>query len=181
MGRLGTPFSLGFAAVFCSLIAMAPSSAAAVDIVMGGGAASGVHYDVGRAVCRQIQRGAKAASSEVLRIEGRDAAEPLAVLSAVRNGAIEVGLVGADWQYYAFQGSGPVAFMDVKFDNLRALFSLHGEAFTIVARRDANIDKLDDLAGKRVNIGEPGFGPPRDHGIGHEGEGLDPAVVSIGR
>jgi hypothetical protein len=87
---------------------------------------------------------------------GRDAAEPLAVLSAVRNGAIEVGLVGADWQYHAFQASGPVAFMDVKFDNLRALFSLHGEAFTIVARRDAGIDGLDDLVGKRVNIGEPG-------------------------
>ena len=76
----------------------------------------------------------------------------------MRNGAIEVGLVLSDWQYHAFQGTGPVAFMDVKFDNIHSLFSLHSEAFTVVARRDSGIDKLDDLAGKRINIGDPGSG-----------------------
>ena len=48
--------------------------------------------------------------------------------------------------------------MDVKFDNLRSLFSLYSEAFTLVARRDSGIKGLDDLAGKRVNIGNPGSG-----------------------
>ena len=44
------------------------------------------------------------------------------------------------------------------FDNLRSLFSLHGELFTVIARRDAGIETFDDLAGKRVNIGNPGSG-----------------------
>ncbi len=46
--------------------------------------------------------------------------------------------------------------MDVGFENLRILMLLHGEPFTVVARRDAGISKLADLAGKRVNIGVPG-------------------------
>ena len=38
MGRYGTPFSLGFAAIFFSLISMAPWNARAADIVLGIGA-----------------------------------------------------------------------------------------------------------------------------------------------
>ena len=46
--------------------------------------------------------------------------------------------------------------MDVRFDSLRTLMALHGEPFTVVARRDSGIARLADLAGKRVNIGLPG-------------------------
>ena len=41
---------------------------------------------------------------------------------------------------------------------MRALFALHGEPLTIVARNDANIAGVKDLKGKRVNIGNPGSG-----------------------
>jgi TRAP transporter TAXI family solute receptor len=129
------------------------------DIIIGAGVNARVHYTLGRAICRQMKRAPPATSCEVLRIEGRDAAEPLAVLADVRNGAIEVGLVQSDWQYYAFEGTGPVRFMDVKFDNIRSLFSLHNEPFSVIARRDSGINTLDDLAGKRVNIGSPGSAP----------------------
>ncbi len=129
------------------------------DIVIGTGVNARVHHTLGRAICRQMERASPATSCEVLRIEGRHAAEPLAVLADVRNGAIEVGLVQSDWQYYAFEGSGPVRFMDVKFDNIRSLFSLHNEPFTVIARRDSGINTLDDLAGKRVNVGSPGSAP----------------------
>jgi len=43
-------------------------------------------------------------------------------------------------------------------DDIRAVFSLQSEVFTVLARRDANIKGLDDLKGKRVNIGNPGSG-----------------------
>ena len=43
-------------------------------------------------------------------------------------------------------------------ENLRAVFSLHPEPFTVVARADAGIKNFDDLKGKRVNIGNPGSG-----------------------
>ena len=38
------------------------------------------------------------------------------------------------------------------------LFGLYVEPLTIVARQDANIQQLDDLPGKRVDIGNPGSG-----------------------
>jgi len=90
------------------------------------------------------------------RIEGRHQAASLAVLNDIRNGALEIGVVQSDWVHHAFNGTGPVKFLDDKFDNLRTVFLLHSEPFTILARRDARIDRLDDLAGKRVNIGIPG-------------------------
>lgn len=132
------------------------SAALAADIIIGTGASARVHYSVARAICRQIERNIAGSNCEVDSIEGGDAAEPVAVLSKLTSGAIEVGLVGSDWQYHAFQKSGPVQYIDISFANLRSLFSLHGEPFTLIARRDSGIKGVDDLAGKRVNIGSPG-------------------------
>jgi TRAP transporter TAXI family solute receptor len=153
------PLFFGFAIALSIAGVSAGAFATDSDIVIGTGVNARVHYTVGRAICRQIHRASWGVTCEVLRIEGRHAAEPLAVLSDVRNGAIEVGLVQSDWQYYAFNGTGPVRFMDIKFDDIRSLFSLHNEPFSIIARRDSGINTLDDLAGKRVNIGNPGSGP----------------------
>lgn len=138
------------------LLAAVPIGGSASDLIIGAGSSANVHASVGRAICRLIQKSNPGTTCEVTSVEGRHAAEPLAVLTEVRNGAIEFGIVQSDWQYHAFQGSGPVEFMDVRFENLRSLFSLHGELFTVIARRDSGIEKFDDLAGKRVNIGNPG-------------------------
>ena len=128
----------------------------AADVIIGAGDEAPVHFHLGRAICRAISTSIEGETCQTERIEGRDAAEPLAVLGEVRNGAIEIGIVPSDWVHHAFTGSGPVEFMDVGFENLRILMLLHGEPFTVIARRDAGISKLADLAGKRVNIGVPG-------------------------
>ncbi len=156
MHRVSIRHTLGLAALFSLAAILTSPVAFAADVLVGTGRAAQTHFDVGRAICRQVEKASDGLTCEALGIEGGDAAEPIAVLSEVRNGAIEIGLVPSDWQYHAVQGSGPVAFMDVKFDNLRSLFSLHGELFTLVARRDSGINSLDDLAGRRVNIGNPG-------------------------
>ncbi len=141
----------------CLTIALsgACSTVLATDIIIGTGASERVHYSVARAICRQIERSDKDSTCEVDRIEGGDAAEPVAVLFKLTSGAIEIGLVESDWQYHAFQKSGPAQYIDISFANLRSLFSLHAEPFTLIARRDSGIDSLDDLVGKRVNIGNP--------------------------
>ena len=147
---------LAWMATLLVAITALPVGALAADLIIGAGATAKVHTSVGRAICRLIQKSNPGTTCDVESIEGRDAAEPIAILSEVRNNAIEIGIVQSDWQYYAFQGAGPVQFMDIDFGNLRSLFSLHGELFTVVVRRDAGIESLDDLAGKRVNIGNPG-------------------------
>lgn len=137
-------------------VTAAPAGARAADLIIGTGTSAKVHTSVARAICRLIERSIPATNCDVATIEGQHAAEALAILSAVQNNAIEIGIVQSDWQYHAIQGTGPVEFMDVSFDNLRSLFSLHGELFTVIVRQDAGIEDLDDLVGKRVNIGNPG-------------------------
>jgi TRAP transporter TAXI family solute receptor len=137
-------------------IAGATSQAKAADVIVGVGEESPVHYTVGRALCRALANSSQGLTCEVERIAGRDAAEQLAVLGNLRDGAIDIGIAPSDWLHHAYKASGPVEFMDARFENLRSLLLLHSESFSVVARRDAGISNLADLAGKRVNIGVPG-------------------------
>ena len=78
-------------------------------------------------------------------------------LNTIRAGELDMGIVQSDWQYHAYRGTSK--FKDLGANKeLRAVFSVHPEAFTVVARKDAKINTFDDLKGKRVNIGNPGSG-----------------------
>jgi TRAP transporter TAXI family solute receptor len=78
-------------------------------------------------------------------------------LNAIRTGELDLGVVQSDWQYHSYNGSS--TFADQGPDKeLRAVFSVHPEPFTVVARKDAGIKTFADLKGKRVNIGNPGSG-----------------------
>ncbi len=123
------------------------------SIVIGTGSTAGVYYHAGRAICRTVTRAQTGLSCEALATAGS-----LFNLSNVHGGALELGIAQSDWQYHAVNGSGPLEFAAEEFKDLRSLFSLHGEPFTLVARSDSGIVALDDLAGRRVNIGNPGSG-----------------------
>jgi TRAP transporter TAXI family solute receptor len=78
-------------------------------------------------------------------------------LRAIRNTKLDIGLSQSDWQHYAYQGSSRFAAEGAN-TRLRALFSLHAEPFTLIARADSGIQKLDDIIRYRVNMGAPGSG-----------------------
>ncbi len=63
----------------------------------------------------------------------------------------------SDWQYHAYNGTSKFADKGPNKD-LRAVFSVHPEPFTMVARADSGIKNFMDIKGKRVNIGNPGSG-----------------------
>ena len=73
-----------------------PAAAQDADIIIGAGASSKDHFNVGRALCRQVQRAVGGVTCQALAIEGRDAAEPIAVMSDLRNAALELGIVPSD-------------------------------------------------------------------------------------
>jgi TRAP transporter TAXI family solute receptor len=62
--------------------------------------------------------------------------------------------------------------------DLRAVVSLYPEAFTVLARREAGIRTLSDLAGKRVNIGNPGSGSRATWDAVSEGLGVPTAALA---
>ncbi len=137
-------------------VSLSGAPASAADIVIGAGVGSALHEHLARSLCKTVRTAIGGVTCEARNVEGKHATAPLAVITDVENGSIEIGLVAADWVYHAGNGTGPVKFTDIKFGNLRTLFVLHNEPFTVIARRDSGIQSLQNLPGKRVNIGFPG-------------------------
>ncbi len=123
------------------------------EVIIGTGSKSGVYFQAGRAICRLIKRNIPGTTCTAL-----ESAGSVANLINVEAGALELGLVQSDLQYHAFNHSGPFEFVDTPYANLRSLFSLYTESFTLVTRREADIRTLDDLKGRKINIGNPGSG-----------------------
>jgi hypothetical protein len=150
------PFQFGLA-VTLGLAGMglgAPSQAETTFFSIGTGGVTGVYYPTGGAICRLVNRGRAAHG---LRCSVESTGGSIYNLNTLRAGELDFGIVQSDWQYHAYEGSAKFADQG-PFEGLRAVFSVHPEPFTVVARADAGIEHIDDLLGKRVNIGNPGSG-----------------------
>ncbi len=140
--------------LFVSTIAMTAASAAESFVTIGTGSLTGVYYPAGGAICRLVNKGRK---QHGIRCAVESTEGSVYNINRIRMGDLDMGLAQSDWQYHAYYGSSK--FRDRgAFKDLRSLFSLHPESFTVVARADANIKNLLDLKGQRVNIGNPGSG-----------------------
>ena len=136
--------------------AMATATASFAEerfITIGTGGQTGVYFVVGQSICRLVNRGT---AEHNLKCTAPSTGGSIANINAIKAGDMDMGVAQSHWQYHAYNGSSE--FEGNKFDNLRAVFSVHGEPFTVIARADANIKSFDDLKGKRVNIGNPGSG-----------------------
>jgi hypothetical protein len=121
---------------------------------IGTGGVTGVYYPAGGAICRLVNADRK---DHGIRCSVESTGGSIFNLNAIRDGEMDVGVVQSDWQHHAFNGTSQFKDQGANKD-LRAIFSLHPEPFTVVARRDAGIKDFDDLKGKRVNVGNPGSG-----------------------
>jgi len=123
-------------------------------ITVGTGGVTGVYYQAGGLICAQVNAGRK---DHGVRCSVESTGGSLYNINAIREGDLDVGFAQSDWQYHAYKGTAKFKKAG-PFDKMRALFSLHPEPFTVVARADAGIATFEDLKGKRVNIGNPGSG-----------------------
>ncbi|HLS19162.1 MAG TPA: TAXI family TRAP transporter solute-binding subunit [Paracoccaceae bacterium] len=127
------------------------STASAQDfITIGTGGQTGVYYVVGQSVCRLVNRDTD------LKCTAPSTGGSVANINAIIAGDQDMGVAQSDMQFNAYNGEGP--WEGEPFEDLRAMFSLHPEPLTIVARADSGIETFDDLKGKRVNVGNPGSG-----------------------
>jgi TRAP transporter TAXI family solute receptor len=132
-----------------------PSTAWGAEfITIGTGGVTGVYYPTGGAICRLVNKGRK---QHGIRCTVESTGGSIYNLNTIRAGELDMGVVQSDWQYHAYNGTS--RFKDKgAFTELRAVFSVHPEPFTVVARKDAGIKYFKDLKGKRVNVGNPGSG-----------------------
>ncbi len=122
-------------------------------ITIGTGGQTGVYFVVGQSICRLVNRGS---AEHNLKCTAPSTGGSIANINAIKAGDMDMGVAQSDWQFHAYNGTSK--FEDNKFENERAVFSVHGEPFTVIARADAGITSFADLKGKRVNIGNPGSG-----------------------
>ncbi|MEE4376360.1 MAG: TAXI family TRAP transporter solute-binding subunit [Candidatus Competibacteraceae bacterium] len=123
-------------------------------LTIGTGSLTGVYYPLGGAVCRLVNRERERHGIRCL----ADSTEgSVSNLNAIRAGEMDMAVVQSDWQYHAYHGSSQFEAQGPDQD-LRAVFSLHSEPFTVVARADSGITLFDDLKDKRINVGNPGSG-----------------------
>jgi len=132
----------------------APAAAQQKFITIGTGGVTGVYYAAGGAICRLMN---KDRAKHGIRCSVESTGGSVFNINTIKAGELDFGVAQSDWQFHAANGS-KVFEKDGKHTDLRAVFSLHPEPFTVLARKEAGITKFEDLKGKRFNVGNPGSG-----------------------
>ena len=122
-------------------------------ITIGTGGQTGVYYVVGQSICRLVNRDT---ATTGLRCTAPATGGSIDNINQIKSGGMTMGVAQSDWQFHAYNGSSD--YEGDAFTDLRAVFAVHPEPFTVVARADSGVETFTDLAGKRVNVGNPGSG-----------------------
>ncbi len=130
-----------------------PAIAQQKFVTVGTGGVTGVYYAVGGAVCRLMN---KDRATTGIRCSVESTGGSVFNVNAIKSGELEFGLSQSDVQFNAAKGQAQ--FKDKADAYLRAVFSVHPEPFTVLARKEAGVAKFEDFKGKRFNVGNPGSG-----------------------
>ena len=130
-----------------------PALAQQKFVTIGTGGVTGVYYAVGGAICRLMN---KNRAETGLRCSVESTGGSVFNVNAIKAGELDFGLAQSDVQFNAAKGEGQ--FKGNADPDLRAVFSVHPEPFTVLARPDAGVKQFADFKGKRFNIGNPGSG-----------------------
>jgi len=143
--------------IAAGMLALATTGSPAVAqqkfITIGTGGVTGVYYAVGGAICRLMN---KDRAKTGLRCSVESTGGSVFNVNAIKSGELDFGMSQSDIQYNATKGEAQ--FKGKADPDLRAVFSVHPEPFTVLARKDAGVSKFEDFKGKRFNVGNPGSG-----------------------
>jgi len=145
--------SVAMGAGALALAGMAGSANAQQEfITIGTGGVTGVYYPTGGAICRLVNADR---SEHGIRCSVESTGGSVYNTNSINNGELDLGIVQSDVQFNAYNGRNQ---FDEPIEKLRAVFSVHPEPLTIVARAGAGVETFEDLEGMRVNVGNPGSG-----------------------
>lgn len=142
------------AAAFALSAPLSVAQAQAKFVTIGTGGVTGVYYAAGGAICRLMN---KERATTGIRCSVESTGGSVANVNTIRGGDLDFGVAQSDVQYNAYKGMQQFT-KDGAYGDLRSVFSVHPEPFTMLARKEINATKFEDLKGKRVNVGNPGSG-----------------------
>ena len=168
--------------VFAATLILAPGGALSAErtyIAIGTGGPTGVYFQVGNAICRLIHKeaaeGRKEGRKHGIRCSAPSTGGSTYNIGQISEGELDFGVAQSDWQYHAVNCSSEKVTC---YDKLRAVFSVHPEPFHIIVGADSGINSWGDLAGKRVNIGNPGSGQRGTMEVLMQAHGIDTGAFS---
>ena len=154
MRTLFKPAALAAAVSLFAALAAAPAAAQQKFITVGTGGVTGVYYAAGGAMCRLVN---KDRAKHGIRCSVESTGGSVFNINTIKAGELDLGFAQSDVQFNASKGQGQFKEGGAYAD-LRAVFSVHPEPFTVVARKEAGIKSFADFKGKRFNVGNPGSG-----------------------
>ena len=122
-------------------------------VTIGTGGVTGVYYAAGGAICRLVNKDRKVHN---IRCSVESTGGSVFNVNTIKAGELDLGAAQSDVLYNAVKGIAQ--FKDGAHTELRSVFSLHPEPFTVLARKEANIKSFADFKGKKFNVGNPGSG-----------------------
>jgi TRAP transporter TAXI family solute receptor len=147
------PFVM-LAAIAAALTGAPAAQAQQKFITIGTGGVTGVYYAAGGAICRLVN---KDRAKHNIRCSVESTGGSVFNVNTIKAGELDMGVAQSDVQFNAVKGVANFQ-KDGPFKELRAVFALHPEPVTVVARKEANIKSFADFKGKRFNVGNPGSG-----------------------
>lgn len=146
--------TLPVAAALSAALLSAPAFGQQKFVTIGTGGVTGVYYAAGGAICRLVN---KDRAKHGIRCSVESTGGSVFNVNTIKAGELDLGFTQSDVQYNASKGQGQFKEAGAWGDQ-RAVFSVHPEPFTVVARKEANIKSFADFKGKRFNVGNPGSG-----------------------
>jgi hypothetical protein len=139
--------------VICMALALS-TSALAVDIfTIGTGGVTGSYFPMGNAICRAMNKQLKETE---LYCNVESTGGSVININNIESGKTEFGFAQSDVVYQAYHGTKQ--FEGQAYKELRSVMAIYPEVLALVVNKTAGIKTLQDIRGKRINIGNPGSG-----------------------
>jgi len=133
------------------------STSPALELLLGTSQSGTFDHHTGRAICRMLNSLTEDLDCRVAPADDASHADAAVHnLTNIRSGSLDLGIVNSTNQANAVNRSGQFEFLDIRYDNLRSLFSLNSIPFTLITYQGTGIRSFEDLRGKTVNIGNQG-------------------------
>ncbi|WP_277641848.1 TAXI family TRAP transporter solute-binding subunit [Wolinella succinogenes] len=136
-----------------SALLVTSSLQAAEFFTIGTGGVTGTYYPTGGAICRLVNKERK---TNNLRCSVESTGGSVYNVNSVMSGELDFGTVQSDVVYNAYNGLDK--FEGKPNKELRSVMAIYPELLALVVSKASGITKLEDVKGKKINVGNPGSG-----------------------